>query len=195
MLQGSNKDFALHTIGWQAFQDLATTIVEVDLGRIVTRVAKTKDQGRDGFFYGVPDEPVSAEDRRETTIQSKHFSAATNKLTVGSLTTELESVRALVASGRADGYVLVTNASLTETNRLEIVAALRNAGVTKPFVLGREWVVDKILEHPKIRALAPRVYGLGDLSWIESDKARKQALAILETVPRQRLWHRFEVVI
>jgi energy-coupling factor transporter ATP-binding protein EcfA2 len=182
MLQGPNKDFALHTIGWQAFQDLATTIIEVDFGRIVTRVAKTKDQGRDGFFYGVPDEVTSAEDRRETTIQSKHFAAATTKLTAGSLTTELESVRALVSSGRADGYVLITNASLTEGNRLEIVAALRDAGVAKPLVFGREWVVDKILEHPKIRALAPRVYGLGDLSWIESEKARKQALAILETM-------------
>lgn len=182
MLQGPNKDFALHTLGWQAFQDLATTVVEVDFARAVTRIAKVKDQGRDGFFYGVPDEPLIAGDSRETTIQSKHFSAPTTKVTVASLSGELVSVRALVASGRADGYILITNASLTEANRLEIVAALRHAGVIRPYVFGREWVVEKILAYARVRALAPRVYGLGDLSWIESDKARKQALAILETM-------------
>src|SRR4051812_17182735 len=112
-LQGYNKDFALHTIGWQAFQDLAVTVVEVEFSRPVTRIAKVKDQGRDGFFYGVPDEPVVAGDTRETTIQSKHFGASGQKLTVATFGQELVSVRALVVSGRARGYILVTNASVT----------------------------------------------------------------------------------
>jgi energy-coupling factor transporter ATP-binding protein EcfA2 len=182
MLQGPNRDFALHTIGWQTFQDLATTIAEVEFGRPVTRVAKVKDHGRDGSFYGVPDEPLAAGEKRETTIQSKHCASPSAKLTAASLAPELVSVSALVASGRAHGYVLVTNASLTEANRLEIVSALRGAGIERPYVFGREWVCDKILAHPKVRALAPRVYGLGDLSWIASDTARKQALAILDTM-------------
>lgn len=181
-LQGPSKDFALHTIGWQAFQDLATTIVEVALHRIVSRVAKIKDQGRDGFFRGVAEEPFASGDKRETTIQSKHFGRPTQKLTLASLAGELASVRNLVRSGRAHGYILVSNGSLTERNRISIVEALRDAGVKEPYVFGREWVVDKILEYPKVRALAPRVYGLGDLSWIKSEKARKQALAILDTM-------------
>lgn len=181
-LQGYNKDFALHTVGWQAFQDLAVTVVEVEFDRPVTRIAKVKDQGRDGFFYGVPDESVVASDTRETTIQSKHFGTHDQKLTVAALAEELVSVRALGASGRAHGYILVTNASVTEGDRLKIAAALREAGVEKPFVFGREWIVEKILAHPKVRALAPRVYGLGDLAWIESERARKQAVAILDTM-------------
>lgn len=182
MLQGPNKDFALHTIGWQAFQDLATTVVEVALGRVVWRIAKVNDQGRDGFFYGVPEEPFASGDKRETTIQSKHFGTPTQKLTLTSFADELRSVRKLVRSGRAHGYILVSNGNLTEPNRVRIVQALRQAGVKEPYVFGREWVVDKILEYPRIRALVPRIYGLGDLSWIESEKARKQALAILDAM-------------
>jgi energy-coupling factor transporter ATP-binding protein EcfA2 len=181
-LQGPNKDFALHTVGWQAFQDLATTIVEVDFGRQVHRVAPVKDQGRDGFFYGVPDEAVIPGDKRETTIQAKHFVVPTKTLTVGDLGSELASVRELAKTGRAHGYILVTNASVTEANRLKITAALTEVGVERAYVLGRQWVTSKILEHPKVRALAPRVYGLGDLSWIRSDVARRQALAILDTM-------------
>ena len=56
--QGPRKDFALHTIGWQAFPDLATSIAECEFSRTVSRVVKTADEGRDGFFYGVPDEPL-----------------------------------------------------------------------------------------------------------------------------------------
>lgn len=181
-LQGPNRDFALHTVGWQAFQDLAVTIVEVDFNRRVHRVAQVKDHGRDGFFYGVPDEVLKPEDKRQTTIQSKHFASSAKTLTVGDLTSELLSVQRLVKSGRAHGYVLITNASITEANRLKIAAALSDIGVARPYIFGRQWVTSKILEHPKVRALAPRVYGLGDLSWIQSDLARKQALAILDTM-------------
>ena len=138
IVQGYDKDFALHTIGWQAFQDLAVTIAEVEFARLVTRVARVKDEGRDGSFYGVPDEPAVAGDTRETTIQSKHSVSATAKLTLGLLTEELASVRALAVSGRADGYVLVSSMSLGEAERVRIVAALREAGVAKPFVFGRE---------------------------------------------------------
>ncbi len=181
-LQGPNKDFALHTIGWQAFQDLVTTVVEVAFARMVWRLAKVNDQGRDGFFHGMPEEPFASGDTRETTIQSKHFGTPNRRITLASLAREFKSIRALVRSGRAHGYILVTNGSLTEPNRIRIMKALREAGVEKPYVLGSEWIVDKILEYPKIRALVPRVYGLGDLSWIESDRARKQALAILDTM-------------
>lgn len=180
--QGPNMDFALHTIGWQAFQDLVASIAEVNFARPVTRVAKVADHGRDGSFSGVPDEPLAAQDERETTIQCKHFSSTTSKLNVASLKSELEAVRKLAASGKADGYMLVTSASVTEGDRLPIVEALRDCGVSRPYVFGREWVIAKILEHPRVRALVPRVYGLGDLGWIEDERAKEQAQAILDTM-------------
>lgn len=175
-------DFALHTIGWQAFQDLVASIAEVNFARPVTRVAKVADHGRDGSFSGVPDEPLAGKDMRETTIQCKHFSSATSKLTVASLKKELESVGKLAASGKAAGYMLVTNANVTEGDRLPIVEALRECGVSRPYVFGREWVIAKILEYPRVRALVPRVYGLGDLGWINDERAKEQAQAILDTM-------------
>jgi energy-coupling factor transporter ATP-binding protein EcfA2 len=175
-------DFALHTIGWQAFQDLVASIAEVDFARPVVRVAKTSDHGRDGSFVGVPDEMLAKNETRESTIQCKHFSSPSGKLTLASLKTEMESVRKLAVSGRASGYVLVTNASITEGDRIKIADALRECGVSRPYVFGREWVVAKILEHPRVRALVPRIYGLGDLGWIADARARDQAQAILDTM-------------
>ncbi len=76
----------------------------------------------------------------------------------------------------------MTNASITEGDRKLIVAALENCGVAQPYVHGRDWIVAKILEHPRVRALVPRVYGLGDLSWITDKKARDQADAIINSM-------------
>lgn len=180
--QGPNKDFALHTIGWQAFQDLVVSIAEVEYDRPVIRVAKVHDQGRDGSFYGLPESKLEENDQRETTIQCKHYSGRDNKLTLASLSSELTSVRNLVSSNRAHGYILVTNANVTEGDRLKLAKALRECGVKQPYIFGRDWVVAKILEHPRVRALVPRVYGLGDLSWIIDDRARRQANAILDTM-------------
>lgn len=181
-LQGTAKDFALHTVGWQAFQDLAVSIAESEYVRPVSRVAKTSDEGRDGFFYGVPDEPLKKGDKRQTTIQSKHVSRADEKLTLPKLAPELASVKKLADSGRADGYVLMSNASITEGDRKKIVAALETCGVERPYVHGRDWVVAKILEHARVRALAPRVYGLGDLGWITDQRALEQAKAIIDSM-------------
>jgi len=180
--QGPNKDFALHTIGWQAFQDLAVSIAEVEYDRPVSRVAKVRDHGRDGWFYGLPESKVKKNDQRETTIQCKHFSGRNTKLTPASLSSELTSVRKVVSSNRAHGYILITNANVTEGDRLEISKALRGCGVNRPYIFGRDWVIAKILEHPRVRALVPRVYGLGDLGWIIDDRARQQAEAILDTM-------------
>ena len=181
--QGPSKDFALHTIGWQAFQDLAVSIAGVFriLPHRLTRCEERR-RGTGRLLYGLPDEPLKPRDKRQTTIQCKHVSMADAKLTVAQLRDEFTKIRKLVASGRAHGYVLMTNASITEGNRKRIVAAIENCGVTQPYIHGRDWVVAKILEHPRVRALVPRVYGLGDLSWITDKKARDQAEAIIDSM-------------
>jgi len=76
----------------------------------------------------------------------------------------------------------MTNASVTEGGRKLIAAALEKCGVVQPYVHGRDWIVAKILEHPRVRALVPRVYGLGDLSWITGKKALDQAEAIIDSM-------------
>ncbi len=182
VFQGPNKDFALHTIGWQAFQDLGVSIAESEYKRTVSRVAKQSDEGRDGFFYGLPDTSLVPGDKRESTIQCKHFSSASQKLTVASLKEEFNSVRKLVETNRAEGYVLLTNANVTEGDRKLVVAALEACGVKQPYVHGREWIVAKIMEFPRVRALVPRIYGLGDLSWITDKKSKDQAEAIIDSM-------------
>jgi len=182
--QGANKDFQLHTMGWQSFQDLSCVIAEVEYKRPVSRLAKVKDEGRDGFFYGLPEKPLQPSDERQTTLQAKHFSKANASLTVSSISDDLAKVDALVKDGRADGYILLSNGSLSEKNRKLIFNELRNRGVTAPYVFGKEWVEAKILEHHRVRALVPRVYGLGDLSWIADGRALDQAKAIIAAMGR-----------
>ncbi len=181
-VQGSRKNFQLHTIGWQAFQDLACSVSEVEFDRVVHRIAKTSDQGRDGFFYGLPDKHLDGKDERETTIQCKHTADPTDKLKKSVLKNDLDLVTGLVESGRAAGYILFSNAKITEGNRKEISDAIKEKGVPSPHIHGAEWITQKILEHPKVRALVPRVYGLGDLSWITDERSKKQAEAILASM-------------
>ncbi|HEV7659846.1 MAG TPA: hypothetical protein VGO55_08375 [Allosphingosinicella sp.] len=143
---------------------------------------QSSDEGRDGFFYGVPDEPFAMGDGRQTTIQCKHFSNSQDKLTPGKLVNEFKSITKLVTTGRAHGYVLTRNANVTEAHRKAIVAELEKCGVTQPYIHGRERIVAKILEHHKVRSLVPRVYGLGDLSWIKDDQALEQAKSIIDSM-------------
>lgn len=180
--QGPEVDFALHTIGWKAFQDLACTICEVEFSRPVNRTSKTSDEGRDGSFYGIPEKAISEKDTRETSIQSKHSVKGDDSLTLSMLKEDISKARDLASSGRADGYILISNCRVTESNRRKITDALKDVGVLRPHVFGKEWVTAKILEHHSVRALVPRVYGLGDLAWIIDDRSKEQAKAILASL-------------
>src|ERR1700734_4071856 len=45
-------DFALHTLGWKAFQDLIGVICSDVLGQTFQQFLPSKDAGRDGAFWG-----------------------------------------------------------------------------------------------------------------------------------------------
>ena len=45
--------FALHPLGWKAFQDLCVTILKAILGQTVPHFFDSRDGGRDGTFSGV----------------------------------------------------------------------------------------------------------------------------------------------
>jgi hypothetical protein len=171
-------------MGWQSFQDLCCVIAEVEYKRPVGRVSKSKDEGRDGFFYGLVEKPLHENDERQTTLQSKHFSNSNSSLTLSTVQDDLSKVERLVQEGRADGYILISNGKLSEGNRKEIHDELKRLGVKKPYIFGKDWVESKILEHHKVRALVPRVYGLGDLSWITDGRAVDQAKAIISAMGR-----------
>jgi hypothetical protein len=176
--QAQHIDYALHTLGWASFQDLCASVFEIIFDRPVNFYSKTRDGGRDGTFKGLIGEGKK-KDKRDSTLQTKHFSRASASLTLSNLTTERSKVRSLVKQGRAHSYVIMTNATVTATEAQKIEDAFLSDGAIEVTILGREWINKKIHESPKIRATVPRLYGLGDLSWIVDERAITQALEIL----------------
>jgi len=61
----------------------------------------------------------------------------------------------------------------------EICAELSRLGVQEAQVFGREWLTLKIRESARLRALVPRIYGLGDLSVILDERRAQQTEALL----------------
>jgi hypothetical protein len=95
------------------------------------------------------------------------------------VTAEKENIRALAAAGMAHGYYFMTNMGIDAPVAAEIKAELTLLGVVEPEVFGKEWLTLKIRESAKLRALVPRIYGLGDLSIILEKRRAEQTQALL----------------
>lgn len=52
-LTGLSVEFALHSLGWKAFQDLCATILSEVLGQQVQVFSQTRDRDRDAAFQGI----------------------------------------------------------------------------------------------------------------------------------------------
>jgi hypothetical protein len=178
-VQAQHIDYALHTLGWASFQDLCASVFEVVFNRPVNFYSKTHDGGRDGSFKGLIADPSTVSDKRDSTLQTKHVGRTEASLTLAQLKGELAKVRSLVEQGRAHSYAIMTNATVTATEAQKIENAFRAEGVLEVSIFGRDWINKKIHESPKIRATVPRLYGLGDLSWIVDERAIAQALEVL----------------
>lgn len=48
--QAYHADFALHTLGWKAFQDLCTQVMEEELQTTVSVYREAQDGGQDAVF-------------------------------------------------------------------------------------------------------------------------------------------------
>ncbi len=182
---GPWSDLALHTIGWRAFQDLCSQVCEVVLGRPVEIFREAQDGGQDAVFL-VP----SATDLQPIgTIQCKHTSDAGRALKYGDLSAEIGNVEELVKAGQADTYVFMTNMSVDAPVAATMRAKLRELGVRKPHVLGRQYIVRVIRSSPRLRALVPQVYGLGDLTSIADERLSEQSRALLDSwIPKLRTY-------
>lgn len=174
---GPWSDLALHTIGWRSFQDLCSQVCEVALGRPVEIFREAEDGGQDAVFL-----VTDAEGGTEAigTVQCKHSSDASKALRPGDLTPEVEHVTELVRLGQADTYVLITNMSVDAPVALAIRRKLQDLGVRKAHVLGKQYLVRMIRSSPRLRALVPQVYGLGDLTSIIDERLTQQSRALLD---------------
>ncbi|MDG0063282.1 hypothetical protein MMB92_04885 [Burkholderia sp. IO2] len=175
--QAPNVFLALNTLGWKAFQDLCAQVCEVAFNRTVSVYREAQDGGQDAVFM------LPARDGRdqstEATVQCKFSSRADGRLRPSDISDELDTVRNLVSAGKASVYYFITNLGIDAPVASEIRDALTEAGVLEPHVLGREWLTLQIKSSSRLRALVPRVYGLGDLSTIVDERCAAQTEALL----------------
>lgn len=174
--QGPFRYLALHTLGWKAFQDLCAQICEEILHRTVSVYREAQDGGQDAVFL-LP--PVGGEIAKTATVQCKFTSDPNRHLRLSDLTQEKQSIIDLVSSGQAHSYYFITNMSVDAPVAADIRSLLTSLGVVEPHVFGRERITMEIRNSSRLRALVPRVYGLGDLSIILDERRADQTKALL----------------
>ncbi|MEQ1884831.1 MAG: restriction endonuclease [Bryobacteraceae bacterium] len=174
--------YDLYSLGWHSFQQLCLSITREILGQTVESFLDTADGGRDGAFAGAWKQ-VSAESLTgRFVIQCKFTGKRDKTLTSGDLAEEVEKARRLVANGRCESYVLMTNHGVSGTAAEQIEQVFKNAGVRHCAIFGSTWICDQIRENKRLRMMVPRVYGLGDLSQILDERAYLQAKTLLSTL-------------
>jgi hypothetical protein len=175
--EGPWSDLALHTIGWKAFQDLCSQVCQEVLRRPVEVFREAQDGGQDAVFLL---HDSQAADFVVGTVQCKHSADPRRTLRASDLTGEFETVETLVAAGQAHTYVVMTSMSIDAPVAVEIRKKLLAKGVRKPHILGKQYLVRTIRSSPRLRALVPQVYGLGDLSIILDERTIEQSRALLD---------------
>jgi len=171
--QGPWQDLQLHTLGWKSFQDLCAHICTDLLNRPVEVYREAADGGQDAVFL------TTGEVSETGTVQCKFTSKSDNSLQLGDLSREEETIADLVGKGLAQTYVFMTNMSVGAPKAVALKNRLRELGVLKPHVFGKQFLVQTIQRSPRLRALVPRVYGIGDLSLIMDERSAEQTKAML----------------
>lgn len=168
--------FELHQLGWFSFEQLCRTICREIWRQPIEVYSRGPDGGRDGFLYGPWREDVA---ESPGILQCKHTAVPSSHLTPSDMKTELKKVEKHVTAGRCDVYVVMTNARVTGDSAAAIAEAFRGVGVRKVLILGYESLCELLTQEKALRALVPRLYGLGDLSEILDERHYAQAEAIL----------------
>ncbi len=173
--QAHHVDFALHTLGWKAFQDLCAQVMEEELKTTVSVYREAQDGGQDAVFLAKSPDALSV----VGTVQCKFSSKREQRLRPSDIVGELEHVEQLVAKKMAAVYYFITSMGVDADVAREVREKLSALGVKEPHVVGKEWLLGKIKGSPRLRALVPRVYGLGDLSTILDERCAAQTVALL----------------
>ncbi|WP_295219264.1 hypothetical protein [uncultured Brevundimonas sp.] len=174
MLPSAHR-LALEDLGWASFQDLAMAFAEDLLDAPVTSYARSWDGGVDGeqIVFG----PALDTHQLRWAIQAKHTGQG-GSLSAADLKTEYAKLVELVAEG-FDAYLLITNHSVTRQAYRTIRERVLAAGFKICRIQGRHQLVRRIRSSPRLRMLAPRVYGIGDLSLILDERLAEQTTALL----------------
>ncbi len=174
--------YELHNLGWSAFQKLCLTIAREILGQTVESFLDSNDGGRDGAFAGAWKTGGSEALSGRFVIQCKFTSRPNYALRLADLKGEVAKVKRLVAQGRCDTYVILTNAGVSGKRAAQVEDLFKKAGVKHVLIFGFNWICDQIRENKNLRMQVPRLYGLGDLTQILDERAYKQATAVLASL-------------
>jgi Novel STAND NTPase 3 len=172
--------FNLNALGWKAFQDLCGTILGANLGQTLSVFRPTRDAGRDFAFEGEWIRANGESLRGHFVVQCKFKSNGT--FYPSDLDEDLPKIASLGASGRCESYILMTNGAMTATTDAELTDRVKACGVQHLFLAGGDRIDLWLREDPRLRALVPRVYGLGDLTQILDERRYRQAAALLATM-------------
>ncbi|MCO7216698.1 hypothetical protein [Halomonas sp. OfavH-34-E] len=174
------SDYPLHKLGWKAFQDLCVGVAEECLRRPVQNFLPGNDAGRDGAFVGrwEGDDPAAG----ESTIQCKFTSKEGRNLSLSMLSDELAKAERLAKKGLAHDYIILTNHAITGESELAIRDAFQCAGVGRCRIYGSDFINRQIRTSSRLRMMAPRLYGLGDLNDVLDARAYAQAQLILSAM-------------
>lgn len=141
------------------------------LAQSVQSFLDSNDGGRDGAFSGVW-APTKNEALSEPfVIQCKFTSKPNALLSKKDIVDELPKVRKLAEKSLYDVYVMMTNAGVSGRQAAKIATELTSAGAKNVLIFGGTWITNQIRNNARLRMLAPRAYGLGDLSQILDKRA------------------------
>ncbi len=171
--------YDLHLLGWHAFQQLCLTVVREILGQTVASFLDTNDAGKDGAFSGVWEQSGGEDLHGNFVIQCKFTNRSDHKLQLSDLADEFDKIKKLVAAGRCESYILMTNAGVSGRFEGAFNKKMAALGVRAWRIFGSTWICTQIYENKRLRMLVPRIYGLGDLSQILDERAYAQARQLL----------------
>jgi hypothetical protein len=181
-VQASHVTFELHTLGWEAFQNLCGHVIREILGQTATVFSSTNDAGQDGAFQGEWKKSKKETYDGRFIIQCKFTARRDEHLSLAALKDELIKAEILAQKGLAQTYLLITNAKVSgESDKAIREAFIKIKGINSFDLFGSEWLTQQIFESKRLRAFVPRIYGLGDISQILDERVYRQADEILHT--------------
>tara|TARA_R110000868_G_scaffold243900_1_gene499997 strand:- start:24482 stop:25396 length:915 start_codon:yes stop_codon:yes gene_type:complete len=174
--------YELYRLGWHDFQQLCLTIVREVFGQTVSSYLDSNDAGIDGAFSGTWNQKDKEDLEGKFIIQCKFTNKSDVNLNISDLKDEYSKIEKLVLEGRCDCYILMTNYGVSGRFEIGFGKKLQSLGVKSWKIFGYNWISAQITESNRLRALVPRVYGLGDLSQILDSRAYSQAKQLLASM-------------
>jgi hypothetical protein len=154
------RDFRLHEMSDDAFEELVGYICSQELGTGTVTFSKGPDGGRDGRFTGTANNYPSKQSpwSGKFIIQAKHTSNAiascsdkgfySNKSSV--VLTEIKRVKKLRDNGEVDNYLIFTNRKLSGGADQKIISCIqRETAVDNVALIGIETLQRMIANHYK----------------------------------------------